>query len=605
MGDRYETMHGGVFAAAAANPAGVALLYRRDGDWVPVTYVSLLDAVEGAVERLTALGLRKGDVVGIASPNRPEWIVADLAILSMGGIVVPVYPTLPGDQLTYIVRDSGMRMLLAGDSKNLAKADAARREVPDLETVVSLDDWGELFVDRSDPAGGGRRSLAAAAPGAVVAPDDAATIVYTSGTTGEPKGVVLTHANIASNARSLVSRYGIGSSDSTLSYLPLAHMFERTCGHYVFLFAGATVAYAEGLATVSRDIRDVKPTVLIAVPRVLERAYEVAVAKIESGPWVRRGLARRAFSLLNERANRRYQGRPVPPWLWLRCLAYDRFVASKFREAGGGKLRIIVSGGAPLDKRIGKILHVLGFGLAEGYGMTEASPVIASGFPGRHRLGTVGRPLDGVEVRVADGGEILVRGPNVMKGYLGKREATEAVLDAEGWLHTGDLGEFDDDGNLVVTGRMKDIIVTSYGKNVAPTPVEDRIARSRFVSQVVVFGDNRQSLVALVVPARSEVERYAAERGLGALSIEELLAHESVRELLDDEIKRANAEGAPYERVTGFVIVSEPFTPENGMLTQTLKLRRRTIGDAYADRIDALYRGRHGQGRPHDGTRGS
>jgi len=612
LGADIGTIHGSVFAAAAAHPDAAALMYRRGGGWVRVTYASLVDAVSKAAERLMTLGLRKGDVVGIASPNRPEWIIADLAVLSAGGIVVPVYPTLPIGQLSYIARDSGMRFLLVGDPRNLEAAAAIRADTPALEDVVRLDEWSGLLggtAGRTDVASPGTIDTAGRAmaspdtaaargranstpPDAGVAPDDPATIVYTSGTTGEPKGVVLTHANIASNARSLISTYKIGPSDSAVSYLPLAHMFERTCGHYVFLFAGGTVAYAEGLAAVVRDVADVRPTVLIAVPRVLERAYDTAVARVERGSSLRRGLVRRAFSVLNERANRRYQQRSVSPWLWLRCRAYDRLVASKFREVGGGRLRLIVSGGAPLDKRIGKILHVLGFGVVEGYGMTEASPVIACGLPGKHRLGTVGRPLDGVDVRIGEGGEILVRGPNIMKGYLGKREASEAVLGRDGWLHTGDLGEFDDDGNLVVTGRMKDIIVTSYGKNVAPTPVEERIAKSRFVSQAVVFGDNRQSLCALLVPATGELERYAAENGLGNLSLGELLEHTAIRGLFDEEIKRSNAEGARFERVTGFVIVPEPFTPENGMLTQTLKLRRKVIGETYADRIDALYRSR-------------
>lgn len=618
------TIHDSVLAAAAARPDAAALMYRRDGEFEGVTYASLASAVRSAAARLRAFGIGKGDVVGIASPNRPQWVVADLAILSLGGVVVPVYPTLPVDQLKYIVNDSGMRMLMVGHSKLLASIEGMRNEVPSLEEVILLDDWGIRFPgpsDREATAESGRagperetveggsaavRDLEAASeerragrdgefatPAAsrdYVGPDDLATIVYTSGTTGEPKGVMLSHGNIVSNARALIERYDIGPEDSTVSYLPLAHMFERTCGHYVFLFSGGTVAYAEALTTVARDVAAVRPTVLIAVPRVLERAYEVALNRVERGPWFKRGLVRRAFALLNECANRRYQGRLVPPWLWLRCRMYDALVASQFRKVGGGRLRIIVSGGAPLDRRIGKILRVLGFGIVEGYGMTEASPVIASGLATRHRLGTVGRPLRSVEVDISDDGEILVRGPGVMKGYLGKKDATAAVLGDDGWLHTGDLGKFDEEGNLVVTGRIKDIIVTSYGKNVAPVPIEERLAKSRYITQAVVFGDNRKSLAALLVPAKSEVERFAAERNVSADSYEALLTHYAVRELMEDEVKRLNAKGASYERITGFIVASEPFTPENGMLTQTLKLRRRVVAEAYADRIDSLYK---------------
>ncbi len=643
MSTEPRTIHASVLAAAAAHPENTALMYKRDGEFESVTYASLSAAVRAGAERLRAFGIRKGDVVGIASPNRPQWVVADLAILSLGGIVVPVYPTLPVDQLKYIVNDSRMRMLMVGHSKLLAAVEGIRSEIPDLEEIILLDDWGIRFPrasgdehvvgerraehdrepaaegaraehDREPAAEGARaehdRERAAegmraeqgregAPRGALeddVGPDDVATIVYTSGTTGEPKGVVLTHGNIVSNVRGLIERYEIGPEDSTVSYLPLAHMFERTCGHYVFLSSGGTVAYAEALTTMVQDVAAVRPTVLLAVPRVLERAYEAALTKVEGGAWYKRGLVHRAFTLLNERANRRYQGKLVSPWLRFRCRMYDALIASQFRKIGGGRLRIIVSGGAPLDRRIGKILHVMGFGVVEGYGMTEASPVIASGSVGRHRLGTVGKPLRGIEVVISDDGEILVRGPNVKKEYLGKKEATAAVLGDDGWLHTGDLGEFDEEGNLVVTGRIKDIIVTSYGKNVAPVPIEERLARSRYIAQAVVFGDNRKSLVALLVPAKAEVERSAAERNVSADSYEALLTHYAVRELLEDEVKRLNADGASYERITGFIVAAEPFTPENGMLTQTLKLRRRVIAEAYTDRIDSLYEdlaGRH------------
>lgn len=588
------TIHGSVLAAAAERPRGPALAYRSDGRFVSVTYAALVRAVELSAGRLKAFGLRKGDVVGILSPNRPQWIVADLAVLGLGGIVVPVYPSLPMDQLSYIVNDSGMRLLLVGDAELVASICAARDTMPCLEEVVFLDDWGVKFGQppggESAQEGDGAGGRAAGFPSEGVGPEDVATIVYTSGTTGEPKGVVLTHGNIVSNARGLIGRYNITSEDVTLSYLPLAHMFERTCGHYVFLFAGGTVAYAEDLSTVARDVVGVRPTVLIAVPRVLEKAYAVARAKIERGAWVRRGVVHRAVSLLNDLANRRYQQKRVPLWLKVRCRMYDALVAARFRKVGGGRLRLIVSGGAPLDRQIGKILRVLGFGLVEGYGLTEASPVVCCGTVEGHRLGTVGKPLEGVEIKLAGGGEILVRGPNIMRGYLNKPRETAAALDGDGWLHTGDLGEIDEDGNLVVTGRIKDIIITSYGKNISPLAVEGRMVRSSYIDKAIVFGDRRKSLVALVVPNRERVERFAAERGITPCSYDSLLGHHAVVTLLENEVEQANAASAPYERVVSFELVSEPFTQENGMLTPTLKLRRGSIADAYADRISSLYK---------------
>jgi long-chain acyl-CoA synthetase len=523
-----ETIHGAVFATARLHPSRTAIMVRRGGPYVGISYAEFARTIERAAARLHALGLRRGDVVGILSPNRPEWIVADLAALSLGAVVVPVYHTIPPDPLQYIINDSGMRMLFVGEASLLSKVQALRQEVGALDTVIPLDE----FSVRQEEA---------------------------------------------------------GADDSVLSYLPLAHMFERTCGHYVFLFAGGTIAYAQGLATVVDDVAQARPTVLIAVPRVLERAYEAALAKIEKGPWVGRGVVHRAFTLLNECANRRYRGERVPVWLRLRCRMYDALIASRFRRVGGGRLRLIVSGGAPLDRRIGKILRVLGFAVVEGYGLTETSPVVCCGTVEDHRLGTVGKPLDGVEVRIAADGEILVRGPNVMKGYLDKPEETAQVLDAEGWFRTGDLGEFDSDGNLVVTGRSKEIIVTSYGKNVAPAPIEQRLSRSQYVSQAVVFGDNMKSIVALIVPDRAAVMKYAAEHGVASADYDALLAHPTIRELIGQEIGKANAEAASYERVVAFELLAEPFSEASGTLTPTLKIRRKRVAETCTDAIQALY----------------
>lgn len=585
MSNRAETIHGSVLATVTSHPERAALMYRRDGRYESVTYAGLARSVALAAGRLRAFGLTKGDTVGILSPNRPQWIVADLAVLSLGGIVVPIYPTLPPDQLKYIIEDSRMRMLFVGDASLFPNVSLVRGESPCLEEVIFLDDWG-IGLGEGDAATEGTSSPAGAAD---VAASDTATIVYTSGTTGEPKGVILTHGNIVSNVRGLIKRYDIACDDSIVSYLPLAHMFERTCGHYVFLFTGGTVAYAESRATVVRDVGAVRPTVLIAVPRVLEKAYEIVRAAVEGGPWVRRGVVHRAFGLLNERANLRYHGKRVPLWLQARCRMYDAVVASRFRAIAGGRLRLIVSGGASLNRHVGKVLRVLGFGVVEGYGLTEASPVVCCGRIEDHTLGTVGPPLGGVEARIGEGGEILVRGPNVMVGYLNKPAETAAVLDREGWLSTGDLGSFDDRGNLVVTGRSKDIIVTSYGKNVSPVRVEERLTGSPYIEQAAIFGDDRKSVVALLVPAREEIEGFAAEHDISWRSYDSLLEHYAVRELLSGEVERANAGAASYERVAAFGLVVEPFSQENGMLTPTLKLRRTKIGEVCADRIDGLY----------------
>jgi len=581
------TIHGAVLAAATAHATRPALLYWDGDHHVPITYAGLARAIHSAAKRLVAFGLRKGDAVGILSPNRPQWIVADLAVLALGGIVVPIYQTLHADQMKYIINDSGMRMLFVGDPDLFAGIGSIRSECAGLEEVIHLDDWGIRFGRTEAEPTGGPAGAGDSWPD--VEADDTATIVYTSGTTGEPKGVILTHGNIVSNARALNERHGISHGDSILSYLPLAHMLERTCGHYSFLLAGAAIAYAESRATIVRDLASVRPTVLIAVPRVLEKAYATARAKIEHGSALEQRIVLRAIAVLNERANRLYRGEKVPAWLRVRTLVYDALIASRFRKIAGGRIRLIVSGGAPLDRQIAKTLRVLGFGVVEGYGLTEASPVVSCGCLEDYRLGTVGKPLNGVEVGITDDGEIVVRGPNVMNGYLNKPDETALVLDSDGWLHTGDLGELDDDGNLVVTGRTKELIVTSYGKNIAPAPVEERIARSPYVSQAIVLGDNRKTLVALIVPDREEVERYAGEHDVTWSSYESLLEHYAVRVLLNGEVARANEHSASYERVTKFALLPEQFSQENGMLTPTMKVRRGRVVDIYRDRIELLY----------------
>ncbi|MCK4680811.1 AMP-binding protein, partial [bacterium] len=465
-------------------------------------------------------------------------------------------------------------------------------ETPSLAQTLLLDDAAidlgtaafssDLRSDlKSDPS---RRTIAYPD----VTGDDIATIVYTSGTTGAPKGVVLTHANIVSNARALTDRYGICSDDSTVSYLPLSHMFERTCGYYTFLFAGATITYADQMTTVAKDVAAARPTVLITVPRVLEKAHAVARQKIEGHSKRKQTLVRNAIHDLNERANRRYRGEGVSPWLALKCAVYDRLVAKKFRSAAGGRLRIIVSGGASLDKQVAKVLFVVGFNVFEGYGMTEASPVIACSPVEGIRLGTVGTPLEGVEVKIGESDEILVRGPGVMRGYLGRPEETAEALDADGWLHTGDQGALAD-GYLTITGRLKDLIVTSYGKNISPRPIEESIARSKYVAQVMVCGDGRKHLVALVVPESEAIVRYARDSVIPFDEYTALLRRDEIRELISGEIDRVNKTAPSYEQVRGFDILPEAFTLENGMLTPTLKPRRGRISMIHEELIERLY----------------
>jgi long-chain acyl-CoA synthetase len=371
-------------------------------------------------------------------------------------------------------------------------------------------------------------------------------------------------------------------------------MIERTCGYYAMLLSGVTIAYAGDLSTIVEDVQAIRPTILIIVPRIVEKIYEAVERKVLESSLVRRRMVFGSIRTLNERTNREYRGQKVPLQLRIRSALADRLVASRFRSIAGGRLRLLVSGGAPLDRGLAKTLLVLGFNILEGYGLTEASPVVASALPGDNRLGTVGKPLEGVSIRFGDADEILVSGPNIMKGYLNRPDETAKAIDPGGWLHTGDQGKIDERGNLVITGRIKELIITSYGKNVAPVPIEAEIAKSPYIDQALLYGDNRKYITALIVPEKCAIENYARENGLISAGYEELLGSSEIRKLISGEIERTTADRARYEKVKAFSLVPDSFTVANKLLTPTLKLRRKRVTEKYSDVIEAMYDGRDG-----------
>jgi long-chain acyl-CoA synthetase len=574
----------------------VALMVRdQEMHYAGITYRELNKTVSRLAGSLQRLGIARGDRVAICSRNRPEWVVTDLAVLKLGGIVVPIYQTLPPAAVAHIINDSGSKLLFAQNAEPFSGREQWEEQCPSLAHVVLFEDPKKQHRGRYDTFSG----LLADSPPlpdkepagdlAGISQEDAATIVYTSGTTGEPKGAVLTHGNIVSNALAAVKRFRFTSCDVILSYLPLCHMFERTCGYYTFLFAGARIAYAQDMTTIIDDIRLVRPTILIAVPRIIEKVYEAVEQRVRESTVIRRRLVTAAIGSLNEYWNRTYRGQKVPMSLGLKRSFYEFLVAAKFRKIAGGRLRLLVSGGAALDRKIEKTLHILGFNIIQGYGLTETSPVVTCRSVEDNRLGTVGKPLDGVEVRIAENDEILVRGPNVMQGYFQKPEETRAAIDEQGWLHTGDRGRFDADGNLIITGRIKELIVTSYGKNVAPIPIENMLTGSTFVEQSVLIGDGRKYITALIVPRKEMVERFAAERNIPAEDYAALLDKPAIRELFAAEIARTTADLSGFEQIKGFTLLPEPFTVENGLLTPTLKVRRGKILKRYRLPIEHMY----------------
>ncbi|MDI6809649.1 MAG: long-chain fatty acid--CoA ligase [Candidatus Eisenbacteria bacterium] len=572
-----------------------ALLVKDENEaYRGTTFGDLDECSDRLAASLRDLGVQREDRVAIISYHGLEWVIADLAILKLGGIVVPIYHTLSPQAMRYIMLDAGCKLVFVENEKLFNSIDSIRDDLPSLVNVVVFNDQGvgekgpfiqfRDLVEKGDGKGGGTRIDLPS-----VSPDDTATIVYTSGTTGEPKGVVLSHRNIVSNALSVARRFNVGPEDVFLSFLPLCHMFEKTCGCYAMLFNGVTIAYAGDLTTIVKDVQVIHPTILITVPRIVEKIYEAVEHKVLQAPFVRRRLVAAAIQCLNRRANLRYKGLKVPGTLKISCAIYDRVVASKFRSIAGGRLRLLVSGGAPLDRKLSKTLYVLGFNILEGYGLTETSPVVATACPDDNRLGSVGKPLDGLEVKIGVSEEILVRGPNVMKGYFNKPEDTAKVIDSEGWLHTGDQGRFDQNGNLTITGRIKEIIVTSYGKKVAPVPIETEITKSPFIDQVLLHGDGRKCLTSLIAPQRCTLEQYASEHNIAAVDYEDLLKNDEIKTLISAQIENATADRARYEKIKAFTLISEGFTVENRLLTPTLKLRRKLIVERYRDEIESMY----------------
>jgi long-chain acyl-CoA synthetase len=582
-------------AAAAKYPDKPAFFSLIKGVRMVITYQELIELVGSVSSGLRALGMKKGDVAGIFSANRPEWAIADLAAMKAGCVTVPLYTTLSVVEVRHIINDSKMKLIFVDDMKTLDTVNRVKKDAPGLEYVVMFDelDYRKNFIDgnagqyknaiKYEKLKSTYESREDADP--PVMPEDLATIVYTSGTTSRSKGVMLSHYNITSNALACKDRLKIYSSDIYYSFLPLSHMFERTAGYYAMLFSGAAITYASDLSKLTAEIKEIRPTILLTVPRVLEKVYNTVMHKVESGGMIRKALVKWSVSVLNAYENRKYKKERIGPALKIKVSVLDFVVARNFRAIAGGRLRYIISGGAPLDRQMAKVFYIMGFNILEGYGMTETSPVIACNTPEENTLGTVGKPFDGLRVKIGEGGEILVKGPGVMTGYLGMEEETKKAMDTEGWLHTGDMGAIDEKGNLAITGRIKDIIVTSYGKKVAPEPIEAQILKSRYLKHAMLYGDNRKFIIALLVPDEENIRKFSAEKEL-PMEYDGLLRSAEINGLINEVIKTVNKKLAQYEQIKGFVLVRDDFTAENGMMTPTLKLKRKSVAGKYMGLLD-------------------
>jgi len=574
------------------------LRFKRDGAWRDISSEEFRRAVEELSMGLRALGVEKGDRVALLSENRPEWACTDLATLCAGAVDVPIYPNLPPAQVLYVLDDSQAKVALVSTPAQARKLAEVRSQARHLRHVIRFDEPAlEGTLSLEEVRARGREALATDREAvrrraAEADPDSLATLIYTSGTTGDPKGVMLTHGNIVSNVHAALRAFGaVGPGDVALSFLPLCHIFERMGGHYLMLQQGVTIAYAESVDKVPANMVEVRPTIVLSIPRLYEKMYARVQEKVAGDSALRQGIFRWALGVGRRAFQARLERRVPGPWLRLQHALADRLVFSTIRARTGGRVRLFVSGGAPLAREIAVFFGAIGLTILEGYGLTETSPVIAVNLPDRLKPGTVGPPLEGVEVKIAEDGEILTRGPHVMKGYFNKPQATAEAIDPEGWFHTGDVGVIDADGFLVITDRKKDIIVTSGGKKVAPQPIENLLKTDPLVGEVVMVGNRRNFPSALVVPNFDSLEKWARDHGVAAPSREALVGDARVLELYDRRIKELTAHLAQFERIKKVALLPREFSLEAGELTPTLKVKRRVVEEKYKDVIDRLYEG--------------
>jgi long-chain acyl-CoA synthetase len=572
------------------------LMVKHGAAYTGISATRVKETVEAIAAKLIDFGVRPGDKVAILSENRPEWAMVDLAILAVGAITVPIYSTLPAKQVQYILHDSESVLIFISNALHLKKILEIRAEIPNLKEIIIMERTGDVPQNiplLSEVIQQGSLLLKES-PQIVqqrlasINPKDVCTIVYTSGTTGEPKGVMLTHHNIITNIESLNhAGFNFSPSDCSLSFLPLSHIFERTVGYYALLYFGCTIAYAESLDKMTQNLVEVRPTILIGVPRVFEKFYAKIMEGIHAQTGLKRKLANWALGVATEYTENRLSDKAPSVFLSSKYFLADKLIFGKIRSRLGGRVRIIGSGGAALPTRLAHFFHGVGLTILEGYGLTETSPIISFNRPGSFKFGTVGQPIPGVEIKIAqDDGEILVRGPNVMKGYYKKPEDTAQTITPDGWFHTGDIGEIDESDNLKITDRKKDLIVTSAGKNIAPQFVENTVKVSPYVHQIVVLGDKRKYPCALIVPNLQNLKKYATAH---QISENDLVRNPDIIQEVQRDIDRLSADLAQFERIKRIALLENEFSIESGELTPSLKVKRNVVEKRYKDIIDNLY----------------
>ncbi|GAC1509272.1 MAG: AMP-dependent synthetase/ligase [Terriglobales bacterium] len=578
-----------IFFSVVERAQAQVMMVREGERWEAISSQELHRRVIDLSKTLRTWGIGKGDRVAILSENRPEWTIADFACLLIGAVVVPVYATLTAEQTSYLLRDSGTRAIFVSSEKQLKKISAIRGETSlekivvldklqtsssQSETILSLHDLNE---DTSRDRNAEIESLARD-----IVPDDLATIIYTSGTTGTPKGVMLTHGNMASNLACSLHGFDLRPGDVSLSFLPLSHVTARHVD-FAMLDHGVTICYVPFLDQLPRALKEVRPTILVSVPRLYEKIH--AQADLKSKKFPKRQIYRWALSVGKNYRTETLAGRVsrLPSWR----LA-NRLVYSKVHAGLGGRVRIFISGGAPLGRELATWYADIGIRIHEGYGLTETSPVIAVNTAVNHKLGTVGKPLANVTVRIADDGEVLVRGPSVFKGYWNNETETQTAF-TDGWFKTGDIGNLDADGYLSITDRKKDLLKTSGGKFIAPQPIENSVKHNALVAEAVVVGDKRRFPAVLIAPNFPMLEEWGRSNAIAFTSRQNLVSHPRVRELFERVVAEVNGKLARYEQLKKVIVVADEFSSENGLLTASMKMKRRVVEDRYRETIEEMY----------------
>ena len=576
----------------------IALSYKKEGSYRNLNYADFYGCVLMAARGLRKEGMVPGDKVAIFSENRAGWAIADFAIQSAGGVTVPIYATNTAEQARYVLQHSGAKVVFASNRLQYEKLLSIKSQAPALAQVISFDRFlgsHDLpvytlaqLMESSDPVSEQDRAEIEALIDAVK-PDDLFTIIYTSGTTGVPKGVMLTHANVIFDAHyGLEKLEAFGKNETFLSYLPLSHILERTAGYYAPLMTGCHVAFCESVENVVENMQEVGPTVMISVPRLFEKIYARIYEDVHLMHPLKRNLFHLAIKTGLEFVSRRYIN-PKPLGLYaLKYRFFDWLIFSKIRKRFGGRIKYFISGGAPLDKDINAFMWVIGIPTFEGYGLTETSPAVTLNSPWKVRYGSVGTPLPGTEVKLADDGELMIKGPQVMQGYYNDPEETAKVLQ-DGWFYTGDIAKIDEDGYVYIVDRKKELIITSGGKNIAPQPLENKLRMDKYISQAFVYGDRKPYLVAILTPNLERLIQLGQQEGVDYLDMEDLVANPRVQKRYEYRVKLINDTLPSYQTIKKFILLPRDFSVDGGELTPTMKIRRKVIYSKYRERIERLY----------------